>query len=107
MDDKVEPGEKSFDSGIDEDRIKVDVKTSLYDGVHRNMKQRHIQMIALAGVCDFAALVTLFANFYSARRWERTSFSVLGKQLLLRGQPEHCKSSPLIGLLISAENCTG
>ncbi|KAK6996015.1 amino acid permease/ SLC12A domain-containing protein [Favolaschia claudopus] len=28
---------------------KIDVKTGLYDGVHRNMKQRHIQMIALAG----------------------------------------------------------
>ncbi|KAJ7466235.1 amino acid permease/ SLC12A domain-containing protein [Mycena galericulata] len=48
-DDKVEPGEKLFDSGIDEDQIKIDVKTGLYDGVHRNMKQRHIQMIALAG----------------------------------------------------------
>ncbi|CAK5279002.1 unnamed protein product [Mycena citricolor] len=29
--------------------IKVDVHTGLYDGVKRNMKQRHIQMIAIAG----------------------------------------------------------
>ncbi|KAJ7785219.1 amino acid permease/ SLC12A domain-containing protein [Mycena maculata] len=33
----------------DEDAVKVDVKTGLYDGLQRNMKQRHIQMIALAG----------------------------------------------------------
>ena len=28
----------------------VDVHTHLYDGVHRRMEQRHMQMIALAGV---------------------------------------------------------
>ncbi|KAF7343067.1 Amino acid permease/ SLC12A domain-containing protein [Mycena venus] len=31
------------------DTFKIDVKTGLYDGLQRNMKQRHIQMIALAG----------------------------------------------------------
>ncbi|KAJ7445221.1 amino acid permease/ SLC12A domain-containing protein [Mycena galericulata] len=31
------------------DAVKVDVNTGLYDGLQRNMKQRHIQMIALAG----------------------------------------------------------
>nr|GAT55187.1 predicted protein [Mycena chlorophos] len=35
--------------GPDLDAVKVDVNTGLYDGVQRNMKQRHIQMIALAG----------------------------------------------------------
>ncbi|KAJ6629583.1 amino acid permease/ SLC12A domain-containing protein [Mycena sp. CBHHK59/15] len=34
---------------IDDNQGKVDVHTGLYDGVQRNMKQRHIQMIALAG----------------------------------------------------------
>ncbi|KAJ6544421.1 amino acid permease/ SLC12A domain-containing protein [Mycena capillaripes] len=34
----------------DENKIKVDVHTGIYDGVQRKMKQRHIQMIALAGV---------------------------------------------------------
>ncbi|KAJ6562656.1 amino acid permease/ SLC12A domain-containing protein [Mycena capillaripes] len=33
----------------DVDAVKVDVKTGLYDGLQRNMKQRHVQMIALAG----------------------------------------------------------
>ncbi|KAJ7719963.1 amino acid permease/ SLC12A domain-containing protein [Mycena metata] len=36
-------------SGVNREEIKVDVKTGLYDGVHRRMKQRHVQMIALAG----------------------------------------------------------
>ncbi|KAL7423301.1 hypothetical protein Q5752_002602 [Cryptotrichosporon argae] len=31
------------------DDFKVDVHTNLYDGVQRNMEQRHMQMIALAG----------------------------------------------------------
>ncbi len=31
------------------DDVKVDVHTQLYDGVQRKMKQRHMQMIALAG----------------------------------------------------------
>ncbi|KAJ7161845.1 amino acid permease/ SLC12A domain-containing protein [Mycena crocata] len=31
------------------DAVKIDVKTGLYDGLQRNMKERHIQMIALAG----------------------------------------------------------
>jgi amino acid permease len=40
------------DSGdYDVDAVKVDVNTGLYDGLQRNMKQRHVQMIALAGVC--------------------------------------------------------
>jgi amino acid permease len=38
-------------SVLDEERIKIDANTGIYDGVQRNMKQRHIQMIALAGVC--------------------------------------------------------
>ncbi|KAJ6586419.1 amino acid permease/ SLC12A domain-containing protein [Mycena vulgaris] len=33
----------------DQDAVKIDVHTGLYDGLQRNMKQRHIQMIALAG----------------------------------------------------------
>ncbi|KAJ7907205.1 amino acid permease/ SLC12A domain-containing protein [Mycena leptocephala] len=36
-------------SVLDEERIKIDANTGIYDGVQRNMKQRHIQMIALAG----------------------------------------------------------
>lgn len=47
------PNEKQLSTvevqGTDED-VRVDVHTGLYDGVQRNMKQRHIQMIALAGV---------------------------------------------------------
>ncbi|KAJ7141760.1 amino acid permease/ SLC12A domain-containing protein [Mycena crocata] len=45
------PNEKSDyeRAAVDEDAIKIDVKTGLYDGVRREMKQRHIQMIALAG----------------------------------------------------------
>ncbi|KAF7316516.1 Amino acid permease/ SLC12A domain-containing protein [Mycena indigotica] len=41
------PKEERHNSDLD--AIKVDVHTGLYDGVQRNMKQRHIQMIALAG----------------------------------------------------------
>ncbi|KAJ7765332.1 amino acid permease/ SLC12A domain-containing protein [Mycena metata] len=33
----------------DVDAVKVDVNTGLYDGLQRDMKQRHVQMIALAG----------------------------------------------------------
>ncbi|KAJ7032384.1 amino acid permease/ SLC12A domain-containing protein [Mycena alexandri] len=33
----------------DVDAVKVDVNTGLCDGLQRNMKQRHVQMIALAG----------------------------------------------------------
>ncbi|KAJ7104356.1 amino acid permease/ SLC12A domain-containing protein [Mycena belliarum] len=54
LDDKNPDPEKvvfdkagEYDRG--EDAVKVDVKTGLYDGLQRNMKQRHIQMIALAG----------------------------------------------------------
>jgi amino acid permease len=43
--------EEFVTSGIEEDRIKIDAHTGVYDGVQRKMKQRHIQMIALAGVC--------------------------------------------------------
>ncbi|KAJ6624231.1 amino acid permease/ SLC12A domain-containing protein [Mycena sp. CBHHK59/15] len=51
------PGEKvaavvDYEKAVDneeQESFKVDVKTGLYDGVQRNMKQRHIQMIALAG----------------------------------------------------------
>lgn len=32
------------------DAVKVDVNSGLYDGLQRSMKQRHVQMIALAGV---------------------------------------------------------
>jgi amino acid permease len=32
------------------DMVKLDVEAGLYDGLQRNMKQRHVQMIALAGV---------------------------------------------------------
>ncbi|KAJ7625664.1 amino acid permease/ SLC12A domain-containing protein [Roridomyces roridus] len=44
--------EKSLEenSGIDVSvDARMDVKTGIYDGVRRNMKQRHVQMIALAG----------------------------------------------------------
>ncbi|CAK5278994.1 unnamed protein product [Mycena citricolor] len=41
---------KSHDVAVvDERDVKIDVNTGLYDGVQRNMKQRHIQMIAIAG----------------------------------------------------------
>lgn len=53
-DEKVEfslENEEFVTSGIEEDRIKIDAHTGVYDGVQRKMKQRHIQMIALAGVC--------------------------------------------------------
>ncbi|KAJ7485848.1 amino acid permease/ SLC12A domain-containing protein [Mycena latifolia] len=53
------PAEKSVDyadvvaekvgDGYDEDAVKIDVHTGLRDGLQRNMKQRHVQMIALAG----------------------------------------------------------
>ncbi|KAJ7185208.1 amino acid permease/ SLC12A domain-containing protein [Mycena filopes] len=33
----------------DVDAVKFDVNTGLYDGLQRNMKQRHVQMIAFAG----------------------------------------------------------
>ncbi|KAJ7846030.1 amino acid permease/ SLC12A domain-containing protein [Mycena olivaceomarginata] len=51
-DEKVElslENEEFVTSGIEEDRIKIDAHTGVYDGVQRKMKQRHIQMIALAG----------------------------------------------------------
>ncbi|KAJ7983259.1 amino acid permease/ SLC12A domain-containing protein [Mycena polygramma] len=44
IDDDKESGSDDSDT-----RIRTDVKTGLYDGVQRNMRQRHIQMIALAG----------------------------------------------------------
>ncbi|KAK7040056.1 amino acid permease/ SLC12A domain-containing protein [Favolaschia claudopus] len=37
------------DIAYDVDPVKVDVHTGIYDGLQRNMKQRHVQMIALAG----------------------------------------------------------
>lgn len=37
-------------AGESEETFKIDSTTGLYDGVQRNMKQRHIQMFALAGV---------------------------------------------------------
>lgn len=41
----------------DGDDVRLDVHTKLYDGTKRNMKQRHMQMIALAGtLCVFVAL---------------------------------------------------
>ncbi|WWC68293.1 uncharacterized protein I206_102217 [Kwoniella pini CBS 10737] len=36
-------------AGYVKDDVRVDVHTNLYDGVQRNMEQRHMQMIALAG----------------------------------------------------------
>ncbi|KAJ7802994.1 amino acid permease-domain-containing protein [Mycena olivaceomarginata] len=56
-DEKVEfslENEEFVTSGIEEDRIKIDAHTGVYDGVQRKMKQRHIQMIALAGFIDSA-----------------------------------------------------
>ncbi|KAJ6454216.1 amino acid permease/ SLC12A domain-containing protein [Mycena sanguinolenta] len=49
------PGEKPLDGvELEEDNggpnsIQIDAKTGLQDGLRRNMKQRHVQMIALAG----------------------------------------------------------
>ncbi|KAF7325629.1 Amino acid permease/ SLC12A domain-containing protein [Mycena kentingensis (nom. inval.)] len=48
-DEKMENKDSHEFAGDDLDAVKVDVKTGLYDGLQRNMKQRHIQMIALAG----------------------------------------------------------
>ncbi|CAK5263838.1 unnamed protein product [Mycena citricolor] len=48
--EKVLPSAHKESRDVEEQQdIKVDVHTGLYDGVQRNMKQRHIQMIAIAG----------------------------------------------------------
>ncbi|KAJ6486513.1 amino acid permease/ SLC12A domain-containing protein [Mycena vitilis] len=52
LEEAAEYGAKATDKengDYEENRLKVDVKTGLYDGLQRNMKQRHIQMIALTG----------------------------------------------------------
>jgi amino acid permease len=44
------PGNAAFDIDTDAKDTRVDVHTNLYDGVHRRMESRHMQMFALAGV---------------------------------------------------------
>lgn len=61
------PDEKTMgtaeETRITEEEVRVDVHTGLYDGVQRNMKQRHIQMIALAGVCTHVIFrIALISN---------------------------------------------
>ncbi|KAJ6586260.1 amino acid permease/ SLC12A domain-containing protein, partial [Mycena vulgaris] len=48
-DSKEKYSAAEISEGDGEDSFKIDATTGLYDGVQRNMKQRHIQMIALAG----------------------------------------------------------
>lgn len=49
--DLIVPTTGAFELGPSEkDDTKIDVHTQLYDGVQRRMEQRHMQMLALAGV---------------------------------------------------------
>jgi amino acid transporter len=88
-------GEKTI-GDYDEDAVKIDVHTGLYDGLQRNMKQRHIQMIALAGVRIPPLPLQSASLISSCRRSGLACSSGRGKPSLMLALLGRCRSPALL-----------